>query len=126
MPEITSRRILIAASDLFFAAKILDAAKRAQMQAEMVGTSEALREKLTPAPALVIFDLNFAAIDPLRMIAEMKSRPETRDTPVIAFVSHVQADLRNAAQNAGCDEVLARSAFAQKLPAILQRYVSSV
>jgi hypothetical protein len=34
----------------------------------------------------------------------------------------VQADLKQAAQQKGCDTVIARSAFSQNLPTILKRY----
>jgi hypothetical protein len=34
-------------------------------------------------------------------------------------VSHVQVDLLNTAQQAGCDRVMPRSAFSKKLPQIL-------
>jgi len=34
----------------------------------------------------------------------------------------VQAELKMAAQQKGCDVVLARSAFSQNLPTILRRY----
>jgi hypothetical protein len=38
---------------------------------------------------------------------------------VMGFLSHVQTDLAAAAHEAGCDFVLARSAFAQQLPQLL-------
>jgi CheY-like chemotaxis protein len=126
MPRQANNRMLVAVSDLFFTAKILDAAKRALMQAEMVTTQEALREKLKTGPALIVFDLNFEAMEPLRMIGEVKSAPETRDTGTIAFVSHVQGELKMQAHDAGCDMVLARSAFSQNLPQILRRYSGAV
>jgi CheY-like chemotaxis protein len=126
MPRQANNRMLVAVSDLFFTSKILDAARRASMQAEMVTTQDALREKLKTGPALVVFDLNFDAMEPLRMIAEVKQAPETRSTGTIAFVSHVQGDLKKEAHDAGCDMVLARSAFSQNLSQILRRYSGAV
>jgi len=114
--------MLVAVSDLFFTVKILDAAKRSHMQAEMVKTTEELVEKAKSGPALIIFDLNFEAMEPVKMIADLKKQTETKDTGIIAFVSHVQADLKREANDAGCDMVLARSAFSQNLDQILRRY----
>ena len=37
-------------------------------------------------------------------------------------MSHVQGELKQQAQEAGCDMVLARSAFSQNLPVILKRH----
>ena len=122
MPKQANTRMLVAVSDLFFTVKILDAAKRSHMQAEMVKTTEELVEKAKSGPALIIFDLNFEAMEPVKMIADLKKQTETKDTGIIAFVSHVQADLKREANDAGCDMVLARSAFSQNLDQILRRY----
>jgi len=70
-------------------------------------------------PSLAIFDLNSARLDPLRVIAQLKSDPETRGIKTLGFVSHVHADIIAAAREAGIDEVLARSAFADRLGEIL-------
>jgi CheY-like chemotaxis protein len=126
MPKQANTRMLVAVSDLFFTVKILDAAKRSHMQAEMVKTSEELMEKAKGGPALIIFDLNFDLMEPVKMIAELKKEPETKNTGMIAFVSHIQADLKKEAHDAGCDMVLARSAFSQNLDQILRRYSGAV
>ena len=118
--------MLVAVSDLFFTVKILDAAKRSHMEAEMVRPREELLEKAKSGPALIIFDLNFELIEPVKMIAELKKEPATRNTGMIAFVSHVQAELKKEAHDAGCDMVLARSAFSQNLDQILRRYSGAV
>jgi CheY-like chemotaxis protein len=126
MPKQANTRMLVAVSDLFFTVKILDAAKRSHMQAEMVKTSEELMEKAKSGPALIVFDLNFESMEPVKMIAGLKKQPETKDTGMIAFVSHVQAELKKEAHDAGCDMVLARSAFSQNLDQILRRYSGAV
>ncbi len=126
MPRNANNRILVAVSDLFFTVKILDAAKRALMNAEIVKTQEDLLEKAKSLPALIIFDLNFESIEPVKMIDHLKRIAVMKPTGMIAFVSHIQAELKKEAQDAGCDMVLARSAFSQNLPHILKRYSGAV
>jgi CheY-like chemotaxis protein len=126
MPRNANNRILVAVSDLFFTVKILDAAKRALMQAEVVKTQEDLIEKAKSLPALIIFDLNFESLEPVKMIDLLKKTAALKPTGMIAFVSHIQAELKKEAQDAGCDMVLARSAFSQNLPHILKRYSGAV
>ncbi len=46
--------------------------------------------------------------------------PALAAIPTIGFVSHVQADLIDAARQAGVGEVLARSAFTMRLGEILK------
>ena len=49
----------------------------------------------------------------------MKSDPGLRAIRTLGYVSHVQTDVINAARAAGIDEVLARSAFSDRLGQIL-------
>jgi phosphoketolase len=42
-----------------------------------------------------------------------------RGIPTVGFLSHVQKDLAVAAREAGCDRIVARSAFTRDLPRIL-------
>jgi hypothetical protein len=50
----------------------------------------------------------------------MKDDAALADIPTVGFVSHVDADLIETARQAGI-EVLARSAFTERLPEILAR-----
>ena len=76
-----------------------------------------IREK---QPSLVIFDLNSTRLRPLETIAQMKADPTLADIRTLGYVSHVQTDLISAARSAGIDEVLARSAFSERLGQILR------
>ena len=58
--------------------------------------------------------------------ARIKAIPEARSTSVICFVSHVEAELKQRAQEAGANMVLARSAFSTNLPQILKRHAGSL
>jgi PleD family two-component response regulator len=112
--------ILCIVDDLIFSVKISTAAKALgapvffERSPEMV--LPRIREKL---PTLVIFDLNSAKLRPLDAIAQMKADPELRGIRTLGYVSHVQTDVISAARSAGVDEVLARSAFSEKLGHIL-------
>jgi len=108
-----------------FTVKIQEAAKRAGLQASFVKTEAAALEAAKNNPAVIILDLNERSLDPLQLILKLKENPETHRVSLIGFVSHVQADLKQAAQNAGCDLVVARSAFSQNLPALLKRYADA-
>ena len=54
-------------------------------------------------------------------IARLKANPATASTPVLAYLSHTQVDLKRAAEQAGCDLVLPRSVFSQNIHEILRR-----
>lgn len=109
-------------TDVFFAAKIHDTAKKLGVPVKLVRGAETLATELKMPPLAVIFDLNCGPIDAIALIRDMKSNPATSNIGTIGFVSHVQEELKRAAQESGCDLVVARSVFAQRLPEILRRY----
>ena len=55
----------------------------------------------------------------LGLLQSVRSDAATQDIPTVGFLSHVQKDLAVAAREAGCDRVMARSAFTRDLPRIL-------
>jgi CheY-like chemotaxis protein len=117
-----SKKVVAVLTDLMFTVKIQEAAKRAGLEAVFVKSKEKALEQARTEPAVVILDLNNSGLDALDVIGALKAQDDTRGIPLLGFVSHVQADLKQAAQRKGCDTVLPRSAFSQNLPAILKKY----
>jgi CheY-like chemotaxis protein len=117
----SSNTVLAVLEDLFFGVKIADAAKRTGLKLVVVKTAEAALEKLAERPLLVILDLNCASVDPIKLAADMKAT-EFGAIPVIGYISHVQTELRQRAQEAGCDRVIARSAFSSGVADLLREH----
>jgi CheY-like chemotaxis protein len=116
------KKILAVLEDLFFTVKINESAKRAGLPIQFLKSETDVIENAKTNPALIILDLNFQGIDPLKLIATLKADAGTKSISLIGYVSHVQGELKMQAQEAGCDMVLARSAFSQNLPQILKRH----
>jgi|SRR5579871_2986313 len=117
-----SKRVLAVVNDLFFSVKLSEAAKRNGLALEFVKEGEQVLEKAGENPSLIIFDLNFDAVQPLELITQLKAAPATKSISLIGYLSHVQVELKQKAQEAGCDMVMARSAFSQNLPVIFKRH----
>jgi CheY-like chemotaxis protein len=121
MPK--NKMIVAAVEDLFFVVKINDLAKRAGFQTEFIKTQDAVVERVAAEmPAILLIDLNNAGVDPVELITRVKALPGAKAVSVIGFVSHVEVELKNRAQDAGANMVLARSAFSASLPQILKRH----
>jgi PleD family two-component response regulator len=117
------KKILAVVEDLLFTVKISDAAKRAGLEVEFVKSERDVIEKATQEkPLLIILDLNFSAVQPLKLISKVKSNGEMKQISVIGYLSHVQGELKQQAQDAGANIVMARSAFSQNLQQILKRH----
>jgi PleD family two-component response regulator len=120
------KRVLAVVSDLFFSVKLTEAAKRCGLTLEFVKDPEQVLEKAKENPTLIVFDLNFDAAEPLRLIAALKEQATTKGISLLGYLSHVQGELKLSAQEAGCDMVLARSAFSQNLTQIFKRHSGTV
>ena len=114
--------ILALVDDLLFRSKIRAAANQLGVGVAFARSgSAALGDMRNNVPALVILDLNNPRTDPLGTIASMKADDTLANIPTVGFVSHVDAATIEAARQAGVGEVLARSAFTERLPEILLR-----
>ena len=114
--------VVAAVTDLFFLAKIQDAIKKAGLEMKLAKSTPDALEKVRAGARLLILDLNDRNIAPLELLANLNSDESLRSVPAVCFLAHVQTDLKKQAQEAGADEVLARSIFSTSLPAVLDRY----
>jgi hypothetical protein len=119
-------KIFFFIEDLFFLAKIQEAARKLGIKVEFVKGDKDVLTRITDAPeeeraTLLVFDLNNAAAKPLTLIPKLRAKLK-KSVSIIGFLSHLQGDLKMKATEAGCDTVMPRSAFSQSLPNLLRRY----
>jgi len=113
-------QILAGVDDMFFAARIRTVAEGLGRQISFAKTNaDLIQQAESMSPSLIIIDLNSERLDPIKSIQELKSQARLRELPIIGFLSHVQTDLKKMAEEAGCDNVMPRSAFTQRLPELL-------
>jgi PleD family two-component response regulator len=112
--------ILCAIDDLIFSIKISTAAKRLGVEMYFERTPDMVLPRIREKrPTLIIFDLNATRLNPMAVIAALKADADLKDTRTLGYVSHVDSDAITAARSAGIDQVLARSAFSDRLGEIL-------
>lgn len=119
-------RIFCFIEDLFFLAKIQEAARKLGVKVEFVKGDKEVVTRIcdlpeAERPRLLVFDLNNANGKPMTVIPKFKTKLK-KATSIIGFLSHLQGDLKMKATEAGCDTVMPRSAFSQSLPNLLRRY----
>lgn len=111
---------MAAVEDLLFRSKISETAAQLGIEASFPRSPKKLEDALKGSPPdLLILDLNSSRFEPLELLQAVKSEEATRDVKTLGFLSHVQKDLAVAAKEAGCDRVMARSAFTRDLPKML-------
>lgn len=102
--------VLTLCNDMIFRTKIVSTAK--SLGCTVVKNADELGE----LPGVVLIDLDSAWPDAREVVDTLKGKRLVR---LVAFGSHVRADLFEEARAAGVSTVMARSAFVTKLPAIL-------
>lgn len=121
-----NKKILALVSDLMFTVKITDAARRNGLSVDYAKTGEDFLAKAQSMPSLAIMDLNIGTASAVELIQQMKADAVLKSINIMGYVSHVQADLKQAAQDAGADVVMPRSAFTTNLLQILKRHSGTV
>ena len=115
-----TRTVLAAVEDLLFRSKISETASQLGIEAAFPRSPKKLLDAVRASPPdLLVLDLNSARFEPLALLGSIKSEETTRDVSTLGFLSHVQKDLAVAAREAGCDRIVARSAFSRDLPKLL-------
>jgi CheY-like chemotaxis protein len=115
-----SKTIIAAVDDMFFASKIRATAEHLGLTVKFVrNVPAALEGARQELPSLIIADLHSQRCQPLDLARALKADDELRNIPIIGFFSHVETALQVAAQEAGYDRVVPRSAFSNNLAQIL-------
>ena len=111
---------MAAVEDLLFRSKIGETATQLGIEASFPRSPKKLEDALRASPPdLLILDLNSSRFEHLGLLSSLKYEEGTKDVKTVGFLSHVQKDLAVAAKEAGCDRVMARSAFTRDLPKVL-------
>ncbi|HYX27036.1 MAG TPA: hypothetical protein VE863_00615 [Pyrinomonadaceae bacterium] len=114
------RNVIAIVDDLFFASKIRGTAEAVGVSASFPRHADGVKELIQRnSPELIICDLHSQKFDVLSLAKILKADAATQTIPLIGFFSHVHVDLKRAAEEAGFDRVMTRSAFTNDLAAIL-------
>ena len=116
-----NRKVVALVDDLFWRTKIDQAVRSAGASATFSSEPGDLASADPALTSLVLVDLSLKN-PPFEGIKRFKATEATREVPVIGFYEHVRKDLKEKADAAGCDDVLPRSTFSQKLADLVMKY----
>jgi CheY-like chemotaxis protein len=112
-------RIALLSPDLLFGSKVEGALVVAGHTVARFGTVERLRVA-AQFHDMVIFDLTAEGIDGPNVLHEMRERGEIEEVPTLGYYSHVDAEVRRHAIDAGFTKVVPRSRMAREGPALVE------
>ncbi len=117
--------VLFLTNDLMFSSRVEGVAQSLEIDLSIVSDADQLLANASSNQvALVLLDLTMPGSDPEQTVARLREL-ECPPGAVVAFGPHVHEDTLAAAEDAGCDEVLARGAFSSQMSAILAKYTGN-
>jgi CheY-like chemotaxis protein len=113
--------VLALIGDLLFLSRVREAARPRGIPVRAArSAAELVSAGLAEPPRLVVVDLDDSRLAALDAVAALRAEPGLAAVPVAGFLSHVHGERAAAARESGVTRVLARSAFVQELPALLE------
>ncbi len=115
---------IVLSRDLFFTERVTATAEALGYRMQRIGELAQVEVVLQETrPRMIVLDLTAGELVAPAAVAGYRQLTDP-GTWYIAVGPHVQADLLEAARQAGCQVVLPRSKFSAELPALLRRYFS--
>jgi CheY-like chemotaxis protein len=115
---------VVLSDDLIFFSRITEAARACGLAVTRGRTpAEFLALVGQHTPGGVILDLHNPDLDLANLLTELRAACPTMP-PVIAYGSHVQAEVLRQAREAGCDRVMPRSQFVAELDASIAGWLA--
>lgn len=106
---------IVLSDDLIFFSRISGSARAAGLAVRQAkSAADALARARETPPTGVIVDLQNPGLDLTTFMTQLKELCHSQPR-VIAYGSHVEAEVLKAARRAGCDRVMPRSQFATEL-----------
>ena len=105
--------------DLMFLSRIREAARGRAVEIRPVRQAAAAVAAAREGARMVILDLDSPRLPSSETLAALRAEASLAGLPIVGFFSHVEAERGREAARAGCTTVLPRSAFVQRLDALL-------
>jgi DNA-binding NarL/FixJ family response regulator len=106
--------------DLMFLSRIQEAARRTGTSVQAVRDVAGLVAALGAGARLALIDLDSARLPWREALGALRGESALADVRVVGFFSHVHAQRARDALAAGATEALPRSAFVERLDALLR------
>jgi CheY-like chemotaxis protein len=113
-------RVVALIPDLLFGSQVQGMLRAAGLEAELVGSAERARERLSGAAVLVL-DLTSPDIDGPTFVRELAGADSLVGVRTLGFYAHVDPEARQRALDAGFDQVVPRSRMAREGAELVRR-----
>ena len=118
IPPLMTKSLVACVEDLFFRSKIDATARHLNVPVRFVDVKDLPEGSSGQETAAVLIELSPNGA-PLEAVKRIRANRETRELPIIGFLSHVDRELAEKATTSGVTQVMPRSQFSETLPDLL-------
>lgn len=90
---------------------------------EAVDGEDAIAKAIAYRPDLILMDISIPKIDGYEATKRLKSRPDFKDTPIIAFTAHAMRGDQEKALQAGCNGYISKPINVREFPEQIKIYL---
>jgi CheY-like chemotaxis protein len=116
-----STRVVAVFDDLLLGSNVLGMLRAAGHEAALEGGADAHPDGC----AVLVVDLTAGSFDGVGLVERLRADGELGETRTLGVYSHVDADTRERALEAGFDLVVPRSRMAREGPALVERLLTT-
>jgi CheY-like chemotaxis protein len=117
-----ARTIVILEDDIMFGTGIEATLRGLGYEPVFADTTPTFDRLLKGSPALVLVNVGSRTLDWEHLVDHAKNESQWRHVPILAYGPHVDLELRQRALEAGCDTVVGRSAVANTLSSLVEKW----
>jgi hypothetical protein len=117
-------RVVAFIPDLLFGSRVVAMLEGDGHEVKLAGDATAVREALVGGVDALIFDLTDESLGSIELIGPLRDGGLVDGVRTLAFYSHVDADMRLRAEEAGFDLVVPRSRMAREGATLVGRLVA--
>ncbi len=115
-------KVLCLVRDLMDRVKVEGAAAGLNFDLAFVSTEEKFLENISElVPSVIILDLDMNQ-QSISILNSLKGSEKLVNVPKVGFYQHSNIENASVAKDSGCDIILRRSIFSERLPGILKQY----
>ncbi|HKR79894.1 MAG TPA: histidine kinase [Nitrospira sp.] len=122
--ETHEKTVLVAVTDIFFYTKVRDALRPSGYRLERARSQDDIAKASCLRPVAVILNMNDDTLNAFQALATLKSDPELKSLPILAFANHEEVDTWNRAKAMGITKIVSRNEFSARTRGLLEEIIA--
>jgi PleD family two-component response regulator len=117
--------VLAAVNDIFFYAKLRDAARASGLTLERTKSLDDVMVRAAALkPAGVVLNMNDEGLDAFQALTRLKADDQLKSIPILAFANHEEVETWRRARELGVTKIVSRNEFSARTKDLVEELIS--